>query len=68
MMSDQIFQTAPDETQRQLSTELGEAIQERAIQQTRTISHLLHPPMLDEVGFIPAIRWYLDGLSKRERH
>ncbi len=38
---------------------------DRAIQQVRTISHLLHPPLLDEVGLVSAIRWFLEGLSKR---
>jgi PAS domain S-box-containing protein len=38
---------------------------DRAIQQVRTISHLLHPPLLDEVGLVSAIRWYLEGLSDR---
>ncbi len=31
----------------------------------RTISHLLHPPLLDEVGLSSALRWYVDGFSKR---
>ena len=38
---------------------------DRAIQQVRSISHLLHPPMLDEVGLHSALQWYLDGLTKR---
>jgi PAS domain S-box-containing protein len=38
---------------------------DRAIQQVRTISHLLHPPLLDEVGLISALRWFLEGLSQR---
>jgi signal transduction histidine kinase len=37
----------------------------RAIQQVRSLSHLLHPPLLDEVGLLSAIQWYLDGLTKR---
>jgi signal transduction histidine kinase len=37
----------------------------RAIQQVRSMSHLLHPPLLDEVGLLSAVRWYLDGLTKR---
>lgn len=37
----------------------------RAIQQVRSISHLLHPPLLDEVGLVSALRWYLEGLTKR---
>jgi PAS domain S-box-containing protein len=38
---------------------------DRAIQQVRTMSHLLHPPLLDEVGLLSAIGWYVDGLTKR---
>jgi PAS domain S-box-containing protein len=40
-------------------------IVDRAIQQVRTISHLLHPPLLDEVGLLSALSWYVDGLTKR---
>jgi signal transduction histidine kinase len=38
---------------------------DRAIQQVRSISHLLHPPLLDEVGLLSALRWLLEGLTKR---
>jgi PAS domain S-box-containing protein len=38
---------------------------DRAIQQVRTMSHLLHPPLLDEVGLLSALSWYVDGLTKR---
>jgi PAS domain S-box-containing protein len=38
---------------------------DRALQQVRTMSHLLHPPLLDEVGLVSALRWYLDGMTKR---
>ncbi len=38
---------------------------DRALQQVRTMSHLLHPPLLDEVGLVSALRWYLDGMMKR---
>ncbi len=31
----------------------------------RTISHLLHPPLLDEVGLPSALRWYTDGFAQR---
>ena len=37
----------------------------QAIQQVRSISHLLHPPMLDEIGLQSSLRWFLDGLTKR---
>src|SRR5499427_5842511 len=35
------------------------------IKEERTLSHLLHPPMLDEVGLLPAIRWFVNGFSQR---
>src|SRR5579872_4751221 len=41
------------------------SIVERAIQQVRTMSHLLHPPLLDEVGLMSALAWYVEGLAKR---
>jgi PAS domain S-box-containing protein len=31
----------------------------------RTISHLLHPPLLDEMGLSSALQWYIEGFSKR---
>jgi signal transduction histidine kinase len=36
-----------------------------ALQQVRSVSYLLHPPLLDEIGLRSALGWYLDGLSKR---
>ena len=50
----------PDESWAQAS-----AIIDRAIQQVRTMSHLLHPPLLDEVGLLSALSWYVEGLTKR---
>src|SRR5262245_26769514 len=41
------------------------AMMDRAIQQVRTISHLLHPPLLDEMGLLSALRWYTEGFAKR---
>jgi signal transduction histidine kinase len=38
---------------------------DQSIAETRTISHLLHPPLLDEAGFSSAARWYLDGFAQR---
>jgi signal transduction histidine kinase len=31
----------------------------------RTVSHLLHPPLLDELGLSSALEWYVDGFAKR---
>jgi len=33
----------------------------------RTISHLLHPPLLDEAGLASALRWYSDGFAQRSK-
>jgi PAS domain S-box-containing protein len=38
---------------------------EECVKEVRTISYLLYPPMLEEVGLRSAIPWYLDGFSKR---
>jgi CHASE3 domain sensor protein len=48
---------------------LSEAIQllDQSIAETRTISHLLHPPLLDEAGFSSAAKWYLDGFAQRQQ-
>lgn len=31
----------------------------------RTLSYLLHPPLLDELGLPAAVRWYTEGFQKR---
>jgi signal transduction histidine kinase len=36
-----------------------------AIKQTRTISYLLHPPLLEEAGLASALRCYVEGFSQR---
>jgi signal transduction histidine kinase len=38
---------------------------DRSISDTRTLSHLLHPPLLDEAGFVSAAKWYVEGFGKR---
>jgi PAS domain S-box-containing protein len=52
------------ESARNLLVECTELI-EQCIGETRTISYLLHPPLLDETGLGSAIRWYVDGFAKR---
>jgi signal transduction histidine kinase len=46
---------------------IGECLKllDQAMIETRTISHLLHPPLLDETGFASAARWYVEGFAKR---
>jgi PAS domain S-box-containing protein len=45
-------------------TEIDELL-ERSIAETRTLSHLLHPPALDQLGLAAAAKWYVEGFAKR---
>ena len=38
---------------------------QQCIQETRTLSYLLHPPLLDEMGLESAVRWYVEGFGQR---
>jgi signal transduction histidine kinase len=38
---------------------------DRALSEIRTISHLLHPPLLDELGFESSAKWYVEEFAKR---
>jgi signal transduction histidine kinase len=38
---------------------------EQSLQEVRTLSYLLHPPLLDEVGLGSALRWLAEGFSER---
>ncbi len=38
---------------------------DQAVLETRTISYLLHPPLLDELGLASAAQWYAQGFSER---
>ena len=41
------------------------ALADQAAEEIRTMSYLLHPPLLDEVGFPCAAEWYVEGFAKR---
>jgi signal transduction histidine kinase len=43
------------------------AMVEQITREIRTISHLLHPPLLDAAGLVSALRWYVDGFSERSK-
>jgi PAS domain S-box-containing protein len=47
--------------------ELGECsrLANESMKEVRTISYLMYPPMLEEIGLKSAIPWYLDGFSQR---
>jgi two-component system NarL family sensor kinase len=40
---------------------------DQAISEIRTLSYLLHPPMLDETGLNNAVDWYVRGFSERSK-
>jgi signal transduction histidine kinase len=60
-----LSQDGATEAQKKLATTDASRMIERAIAQVRSISHLLHPPLLDEVGLTSAISWFLEGFTKR---
>jgi signal transduction histidine kinase len=41
------------------------ALVDEVLQEIRTASYLLHPPLLDEAGIACAARWYVEGFAKR---
>jgi PAS domain S-box-containing protein len=45
------------------SVELADA----AVREVRTVSYLMHPPLLDEAGLGPALRWYARGFAERSK-
>jgi signal transduction histidine kinase len=48
-------------------TVLQEAVSlaDKCIRQTRTVSYLLHPPLLEEAGLASALQWYCAGFEQR---
>jgi PAS domain S-box-containing protein len=58
-----VFQTSKN-NKAKLASDCSEIV-DKCLTETRTISHLLHPPLLDEAGFDSAARWYVDGFSQR---
>jgi PAS domain S-box-containing protein len=47
--------------------EEGLSLSDKCADDVRTLSYLLHPPLLDEVGLVPALRWYTEGFAQRSR-
>jgi PAS domain S-box-containing protein len=45
--------------------EEGRSLIDQSLSEIRTISHLLHPPLLDEVGLISALNEYVNGFGER---
>lgn len=64
MMTDKIIMLnrSPESTKE--AVEISNLI-DHSIQQVRSISYLLHPPLLDEIGLQSALQFYLEGFTKR---
>src|SRR5579862_205408 len=52
-------------TSKDKATREASELVDGAIREVRSMSHLLHPPLLDEVGLHAALHWYVDGMTKR---
>ena len=53
-----------DTSTRQLLSQCSQIV-DQCISETRTVSYLLHPPLLDENGLLSAVRWYVEGFAAR---
>jgi len=47
--------------------EENETLIQQASADIRTVSYLLHPPLLDELGLRSALEWYIDGFAERSK-
>ena len=41
------------------------ALGEQALKDIRTLSYVLHPPLLDQAGLMTALKWYVKGFQER---
>jgi PAS domain S-box-containing protein len=66
MMLDQLRRSVPSVERKSLEL-ISEckALADQCIREVRTLSYVLHPPVLDEAGLEEAIRDYVDGFTKR---
>ena len=64
MMTDKIVMLNRSPESKNEAAEISNLI-DHAIQQVRSISYLLHPPLLDEIGLQSALQFYLEGFTKR---
>jgi signal transduction histidine kinase len=55
--------TENEEVQRLITECLS--LDEQSLKEIRTLSYLLHPPLLDQAGLVSALQWYVEGFTKR---
>lgn len=56
--------TSLDEESRRILSECA-ALNKQVGEEIRTLSYLLHPPLLDELGLSSAVKWYVEGFERR---
>jgi PAS domain S-box-containing protein len=56
-----------EKTDERLKNQIADAVDyvRRIDTEVRTLSYLLHPPLLDETGLRSALSWFIDGFAKR---
>jgi signal transduction histidine kinase len=66
MNLDAIEQTAKalDASSRRALAE-SRSLADQCAREVRTFAYLLHPPLLDEMGLLSAVRWHVEGFTKR---
>jgi PAS domain S-box-containing protein len=55
----------PLESQDEIRISESVSLCEHIIKEIRTLSYLLHPPLLDEIGLASALQWYVRGFTQR---
>lgn len=63
LVAGRIEQSLPESARAEFH-QLGDMLQQ-SIREIRTVSYLLHPPLLDEAGLVLAVRNYVEGFSER---
>jgi PAS domain S-box-containing protein len=63
------MQTDAEKSNPEIASGIGQSLEliQQLSQELRTVSYLLHPPLLDELGLPSALRWYVEGFSKRSK-
>jgi PAS domain S-box-containing protein len=68
-MSLSVLQTASTGNDAEVARLAAESLRlsDDLTREIRTLSYLLHPPLLDEVGLTSALRWYVYGFAERSK-
>jgi PAS domain S-box-containing protein len=61
----QVRQSLKSEERASLALEKARALTQQMSREIRTLSYLLHPPLLDELGLVSALREYAHGFGER---